>query len=92
MRIRGRDADLVVTEATGATAAPPPPTDGGDVARITLRLPEPLKDVVEHAASAEGISVNAWLVRATSAAVEARPNASTASGRTARNRFSGWVG
>lgn len=79
VRLRGRDADLVVTEpvANAETPAPPPaamPADGsGEVARITLRLPEGLKEAVEHAASGEGISVNAWLVRAISAAVAGRP-------------------
>ncbi|HEY8473392.1 MAG TPA: toxin-antitoxin system HicB family antitoxin [Natronosporangium sp.] len=84
VRLRGREADLVVTEITHpepepAPPAPPPaaaPTaDGsGDVARITLRLPEGLKESVERAASAEGISVNAWLVRAIAAAVSGRPS------------------
>jgi hypothetical protein len=40
---------------------------GGDsdqgTSRITLRLPETLKSQVEEASAAEGISVNAWLVR-----------------------------
>src|SRR6266581_3071542 len=31
---------------------PPPPPDSGDLARITLRLPEPLKAQVEQAAAA----------------------------------------
>lgn len=76
VRLRGREADLVITEleppAAGERAAPPPPvsTDGsGDVARITLRLAEPLKEAVERAAAAEGLSVNAWLVRAVAVAV-----------------------
>src|SRR5687767_10277354 len=68
VRLRGREADLVVTEAAYAeeapVAAPPPADPAGDVARITLRLPESLKEAVERAAAAEGISVNAWLVRA----------------------------
>jgi hypothetical protein len=37
---------------------------------MTLRLPEHLKVRVEEAASRQGISVNAWLVRAISAAFE----------------------
>ena len=76
VRLRGREADLVVTEP--AAAAPPspapPPVEGGDLARLTLRMPEGLKSHVEHAAAAEGISVNAWLVRAVSAAAGAPPS------------------
>jgi hypothetical protein len=37
--------------------------------RITLRLPETLKAQVEEASAAEGISVNAWLVRTIAAAL-----------------------
>lgn len=79
VRLHGRDADLVVTEHGDAASdqgppSPPVPPVGdasGDVARITLRLPEELKETVEQAAGAEGISVNAWLVRAIGAAVAA---------------------
>jgi len=79
VRLRGREADLVVTEAAYPSAAPDspapplpplPPEPPGDVARITLRLPEQLKETVERAAAREGISVNAWLVRAIAASVQ----------------------
>lgn len=76
VRLRGREADLVVTESApqpAPTAPPAPAPETGDVARITLRLPEPLKEQVERAAAAEGVSVNAWLVRAIAAAVSGRP-------------------
>jgi hypothetical protein len=73
VRLRGRDAELVVTQLGAAEEPAPPPvpaTDpAGDLARITLRLPEPLKEQVEHAAAAERVSVNAWLVRAIGTAV-----------------------
>jgi|KBSSwiStaDraftv2_1062776.scaffolds.fasta_scaffold628793_2 hypothetical protein len=83
VRLRGREADLVVTlpamsEAPEGMASTPPPAmpeGGGDLARLTLRLPEGLKEAIEKAASAEGISVNAWLVRAAGAALQGlRPN------------------
>jgi len=80
VRLRGREAELVVTEIThpepepAPTAPPPGVAEGsGDVARITLRLPEGLKESVERVASGEGISVNAWLVRAITAAVSGWP-------------------
>jgi predicted HicB family RNase H-like nuclease len=78
VRLRGREADLVVNETphmAPAAAPPPPPSEGGDLARVTLRLPEPLKEQVERAANTEGISVNAWLVRAISAALYGGPPA-----------------
>ncbi len=84
VRLRGRAADLVVSDLAPSTpAAPPPPTetDSGDVARITLRLPEQLKSSVERAASAEGISVNAWLVRAIGAAVHGNATPGSSGGR-----------
>ncbi|WP_412539819.1 toxin-antitoxin system HicB family antitoxin [Longispora sp. K20-0274] len=79
IRLRGRDADIVVAESMPMPPAPPPPPmpplppgepDTGDISRITLRLPEPLKQAVERAAQAEGISVNSWLVRAIGSAVQ----------------------
>jgi hypothetical protein len=79
VRLRGRDPEMVVTQVAQPepeTAATEPAAPGmaelwgsGDVARITLRLPEGLKESVERTAAAEGISVNAWLVRAIAAAV-----------------------
>ncbi|WP_144118913.1 toxin-antitoxin system HicB family antitoxin [Catellatospora sichuanensis] len=73
VRIRGREADLVVSTPAApvheAAAPVPPLTEGGDQARLTLRLPEQLKEAAERAAAAEGISVNAWLVRATAHAL-----------------------
>jgi hypothetical protein len=76
VRLRGREADLVVTHSTPAPPQPPdapeppaPPLDGGDLIRLTLRMAETLKTHVEQLAAAENISVNAWLVRAVAAAV-----------------------
>lgn len=81
VRLRGRDADLVVnhTAAAHEEPAPPPMPDGGDLSRLTLRMPESLKTHVEQTAAAEGISVNAWLVRAVTAAVQ-RPKGPPPSG------------
>src|SRR5258706_11541231 len=71
VRLRGREAQFVVSPpppiaveapqpAAGPTHQPTTETgaDLGDIARITLRLPEGLKEAAERAAAAEAISVN----------------------------------
>ncbi|MEV0667421.1 toxin-antitoxin system HicB family antitoxin [Actinomadura luteofluorescens] len=66
-------ARAAVTSPAAADAAPPvgpSSAEEGGTARLTLRLPEHLKARVEEAAGRQGISVNAWLVRAISAAFE----------------------
>ena len=81
LRLRGREPEFVVNTppaeapaggTTAAPAAPLPPIDSDDpaTARINLRMPDLLKARVEAAASAEGVSVNSWLVRAASVALE----------------------
>jgi len=63
VRVSGQDPTLVYVAEEAAEA---PPAGTGDVelvARISLRLPEPLKAAVEVAAAREGVSVNTWLVR-----------------------------
>ena len=47
--------------------------DDGATARVTLRLPEPLKAQAEERAGSEGLSVNAWLVRAVAGAIHLPP-------------------
>src|SRR6476661_1370547 len=91
IRLRGRDPEVVVVHAE--PPADPPPDEPGDdaddgsVARISLRLPDALKSRAEQAAAAQGVSLNAWLVRAVSDAVR-RPTPS--SGRGPR-RVSGFA-
>ncbi|PWI44064.1 toxin-antitoxin system HicB family antitoxin [Streptomyces sp. ICBB 8177] len=107
VRLRGLDPDFVVTpppasdapgEAPTASAEPPrlqPPgeDDEGGTARVNLRLPAHLKARAEEAANREGLSVNAWLVRAVSAAVDGggtrarTPETARAVGQS----FTGWV-
>lgn len=97
VRLHGREADLVVTEVEqprAATPAPPPAVAdaSGDIARLTLRLPEALKDSVEQAAGAQGISVNAWLVRAIASAVHGeRQPPPTRPGRASSRRVTGFA-
>lgn len=83
VRMRGLDPEFVVTpgpfaaadvRAPAPTPAPVPPrvpADGDDAAtaRVNFRLPAPLKTRVEEAAGHEGLSANAWLVRAVTAAL-----------------------
>lgn len=98
VRLRGRDPEFVVTQAPStstfeeveqsATPAAAETPDDTSTTRTTLRLPDQLKGRVEEAASREGLSVNTWLVRAISAALEPTRRATTITGG---NRLSGWV-
>ncbi|MGV9879135.1 hypothetical protein [Streptomyces sp. NPDC003006] len=81
-------------------AAPPAPAsdvpDDGSTARINLRLPAHVKARVEEAASRDGLSVNAWLVRAVSAALDqpdSKPGGSAGhrGGPAFGNGYTGWV-
>ena len=65
----GQDPNFVYVEEEQQAAAPP--ADDETSARITLRLPEGLKGQIEAAASREGISVNAWIVRSLAQMVHA---------------------
>jgi hypothetical protein len=102
VRLRGRDPVFVVTRpdiADEETAeepipeqealAPAPSGKDGAVSRINFRPPEQLKQRIEAAASQEGLSTNAWLVRVVSSALAGDQR--TRRGR--RNQhFTGWVG
>jgi hypothetical protein len=86
LRLRGRDPEFVVSPPPTDLPRDLPPEPGstspgvlggkstsfdeGALSRINLRLPVQLKARVEQAADREGLSVNSWLVRAASAAVE----------------------
>ncbi|MFJ8882859.1 toxin-antitoxin system HicB family antitoxin [Streptomyces sp. NPDC102402] len=110
VRLRGLDPDFVVTrpaddqayEGYGRPAEPlkapaPVPADSDDsgTARVNLRLPAHLKARAEEAANREGLSVNAWLVRAVSAAVDggapSRAAEKTRAARAVGQSFTGWV-
>jgi hypothetical protein len=104
VRLRGLDPDFVVTppptdggvpvEPVAPLEAPDAPADGdeGGTARVNLRLPAPLKARAEEAATREGLSLNAWLVRAVSAAVDGGAGPRTAQrARSHGQSFTGWV-
>ncbi|MFC8624311.1 toxin-antitoxin system HicB family antitoxin [Streptomyces anulatus] len=106
VRLRGLDPEFVVTappapepvreerEAVVApVAAPAGEADDGTMVRINLRLPAHLKGRAESAAAAEGLSVNAWLVRAVSVSLDGGGRASAPGrGKDSGGRgFTGWV-
>jgi hypothetical protein len=70
VRMSGQDPNFVFVEEEPQPTAQPAAEDEAS-ARITLRLPEGLKAGIEAAASREGVSVNAWLVRALTREVSA---------------------
>jgi hypothetical protein len=106
VRLRGLDPDFVVTPPSDGPAfgepapaseplkaLPPHEGDEGGTARVNLRLPAHLKARAEEAANQEGLSVNAWLVRAVSAAVDGggRPPRAPERTRSIGQSFTGWV-
>ena len=72
VRLAGRNPDLVVVDDRSDEAESAPTPGDNLSARITLRLPEGLKVQIEAVASSEGVSTNAWIVRALSRALEPR--------------------
>lgn len=104
LRLRGREPDFVVAVPPAepaerdTPASPTPPTTGqfdatdGAMARINFRPPEGLKMRIEEAAGREGLSVNAWLVRAASAALDPGERRDGRPARSSAGHFTGWVG
>ncbi|MFG1603341.1 toxin-antitoxin system HicB family antitoxin [Actinoplanes sp. NPDC049265] len=100
VRLRDREPTFVVTlppsDEPLAEAAPPPLITESDdaVSRINLRLPDQLKTRIEEAATREGLSVNAWLVRAAAAAVSRPPGGAQQHPRRSvvgSDRLTGWA-
>jgi hypothetical protein len=106
LRLRGLEPHFVVTTppaepfmepsaaAHGAVLAPSAPAEEeeGATARINFRPPEHLKTRIEEAATREGLSVNAWLVRAVTGVLASanRSEPRVPSSSTAQS-FTGWV-
>ena len=78
VRMNGREPRISVdtlqpdAEPEPDTTTPADESDGG-TARITLRLPESVKARAEEAANRAGVSVNSWLVRAVTRALDGPP-------------------
>ncbi len=79
--------------AAGAAPLAPAEADEGAISRINLRMPDHIKARIEQAAGGEGLSVNAWLVRAATAALERTgpgPGSEPRAPQGAR-RYTGWA-
>jgi hypothetical protein len=87
VRVAGRDARLVYVGAPEAATAAESSDDEGETTRLTLRMSDSLKTAVEVAATADRVSVNAWLVRAVKRALDRPPQRMRASG----NRIKGYA-
>lgn len=105
LRLREGEPEFVVATPPGAPArqgqgdpapieeapAGDPAAGEGAQARINLRLPEQLKTRVEQAAEQEGLSINAWLVRAVGAVVErGRSGGGETRSSQGGRRYTGW--
>jgi hypothetical protein len=105
LRLRGRDPEFVVTPPPADPTADDlaedardrrpalPEGDEGAMSRINLRMPDHLKGRIEQAAGSEGLSVNAWLVRAAASALEWPGPSRRPEPRAPRGseRYTGWA-
>ena len=87
------EGDEGTTGAWPAAGVGAPIEGEGTMARINLRMPDHLKARVEHAAVSDGLSVNAWLVRAAAAGLERTDAGRRAERRAPKGaqRYSGWA-
>lgn len=103
VRLRGGDPVFVVAPApeedlfavppsqsqgSGVSGSPEESVEDGGTSRLNLRLPESLKQRIEAAAGVEGLSLNAWLIRAATAALGQLPQRRSLRGGES---YSGWV-
>lgn len=95
LRLRGREIEFVVTQPGAEPEADERPAsvdlDDASTSRTTLRLPDALKARVDEAAAADGLSVNAWLVRAVAAALQPKQRRSAQRTRRTGDSFVGWA-
>jgi hypothetical protein len=107
LRLRGREPRFVVTlpppdpstEGDAAVTEPAPEDlaprqdEEGGTWRINVRMPEHLKPRIERAAEGEGLSVNAWLVRAAGSRLDRSEAGGRREQRTPHGaqRYTGWA-
>jgi hypothetical protein len=60
LRVAGGDPEFVYVEERGG---PMPSAEDALSARVTLRLPETLKSIIDAAAQDAGVSANTWLLQ-----------------------------
>lgn len=80
----GEPTFVVLTAPEDEAYTGPAPADAdpeAGTARLTLRLPDPLKARIEAAAARDGTSVNTWLVRAIGRVVDNPGRSGQAGGR-----------
>ncbi|KQR17514.1 hypothetical protein [Cellulomonas sp. Leaf334] len=96
LRLRGREVEFVVTQASTEPDSDDEPAASVDLddvstSRTTLRLPDALKAKVDEAAVADGLSVNTWLVRAVAAALQPKQRRSAQRTLRTGDSFAGWA-
>ena len=96
VRLRGREVEFVVTQPSTESdvddsLAPSVDLDDASTSRTTLRLPDALKARVDEAATADGLSVNTWLVRAVAAALQPKQRRSAQRTLRTGDNFAGWA-
>ena len=96
LRLRGREVEFVVTQANTEADTDDRPAASVDLdevstSRTTLRLPDAVKARVDEAATADGLSVNTWLVRAIAAALQPKQRRSAQRTLRTGDNFAGWA-
>lgn len=96
LRLRGRDVEFVVSQPSAEPdgdehSVASVELDDASTSRTTLRLPDALKSRVDEAAAADGLSVNTWLVRAVTAALQPKQRRSAQRTLRTGDNFAGWA-
>src|SRR5213080_3239612 len=78
VRLAGGDPELIYVEER---SGPVPTADDSLSARVTLRLPETLKAVIDAAAQEAGVSANTWLLQQISRSADPTKRRSHPGGR-----------
>jgi hypothetical protein len=84
-------SDYSSRTALSSSQTVPDDVDEGGTSRTTLRLPDHVKVRIEEAATREGLSVNAWLVRTVAAALEPKNRSPSERAPQGGDRYTGWV-